>query len=73
MSATNSLRRLEAAGFTREQVEAILDLLAGELVVRTGLKAELAELRAEMLKGAIGLVLANAASTFAIVHMVVGR
>ena len=57
MSAADSLRRLEAAGFTREQAEAILNAQAGQLAT----KADLAELKVDMLKVAVGLVLANAA------------
>ena len=40
MTTTQSMRQLEAAGFTREQAEAILDSHAGELTTR----ADLAEL-----------------------------
>ena len=47
---------------------AILDSHAGELTTR----ADLAELKADMLKVAIGIVLANAALTFAIVRLVAG-
>ena len=72
MTATQSMRRLEAACFTREQAEAILDAHAGELVTKADLKAEVAEFKADMLKVAIGLVLANAALTFAIVRLVAG-
>ena len=68
MSATTSLRKLEAAGFTREQAEAILESQAGQAAT----KADLSELKADMLKVAIGIVIANAALTFAIVRVVIG-
>ena len=67
MTTTDSLRRLEAAGFSREQAEAVIEAQAGE----TATKADLAELKADMLKVAIGIVIANAALTFAIVRLVV--
>ncbi len=68
MNATASLRRLEAAGFTREQAEAILGSQAGQAAT----KADLSELKADMLKVAIGIVIANAVLTFAIVRVVIG-
>ena len=73
MTTAQSIRQLETAGFTREQAEAILDAQAGELVTKADLKAELADLKADMLKVAIGIVIANAALTFAIVRVVVGE
>lgn len=68
MATTDPLRRLEAAGFSREQAEAIIEAQAGGAATR----ADLAELKADMLKVAIGVVIANAALTFAIVRPVVG-
>ena len=68
MSATASLRKLEAAGFTREQAEAIVESQAGQAATR----ADLAELKADMPKVAIGIVIANAALTLAIVRVVIG-
>ena len=50
-----------------------LDAHAGELVTKTDRKAEFTELRAVMLKGAVGVVLADASLTFAIVRLVVGN
>ena len=67
MSATTSLRKLEAAGFTREQAEAILESQAGPAATR----ADLSELRADMPKVAIGIVIA--ALTFAIVRVLIGN
>ena len=69
MNPTEPLRRLEAAGFSRDQAEAIVDAQTGELVTNADLKAGLAELKADMLKVAIGIVIANAALTFAIVRV----
>lgn len=46
MSATEPPRRLEAAGFTREQAEAILDAQASEAATRE----DLANLKAEIFK-----------------------
>ena len=74
MSAVESMRRMEAAGFTREQAEAVIDAHAGETATRADLTAGLAELKADMLKVATGIVLGtvtlNAALTWAIVQAV---
>ena len=75
MSAVESMRRMKAAGFTREQAdEAVIDAYAGETATRADLTAGLAERKADMLKVAIGIVLGtvtlNAALTWAIVRAV---
>ena len=66
------MRQLEAAGFSREQAEAIVDAHAGELATRSDITAAIAELKADVLKVAIGMVFGivalNATLTFAIIR-----
>ena len=74
-TTTAPVRQLEAAGFTREQAEAIVDAHAGELATRADITAAIAELKADMLKVAIGMVFGivalNATLTFAIIRIAV--
>ena len=67
------MRQLEAAGFSREQAEAIVDAHAGELATRSDITAAIAELKADVLKVAIGMVFGivalNATLTFAIIRI----
>ena len=46
MSAVESMRRMEAGGFTRERAEAVIDAHPGETVTPADLAA-LAELKAD--------------------------
>jgi len=66
------LRRREA-GFDEDQAEAavtmVRDAIGSELATKADLATAIAELKADMLKVAIGIVVANAGLTFAIVKM----
>ena len=74
-TATAPVRQLEAVGFTREQAEAIVDAHAGELATKADITAAIAELKADVLKVAIGMVFGivalNATLTFAIIRIAV--
>ena len=72
------MRHLEAVGFSREQAEAIVDVHTGALATKAdiaGLKAQIAELKADLLKVAIGIafgvVALNATLTYAIIRVAV--
>ena len=68
-TSTAPVRHLEAVGFSREQAEAIVDAHTGDLAT----KADIAELKADILKVAIGImfgvVALNATLTYAIIRI----
>ena len=70
-TSTASVRHLEAVGFSREHAEAIVDAHAGDLAT----KADIAELKADLLKVAIGIafgvVALNATLAYAIIPIAV--
>jgi hypothetical protein len=74
MSAATAVLDLEKAGFTRDQVEALArfhesQLDIQQLATKADLKLELAELKAEILKWMIGLLLGQAAVIGALVKL----
>ena len=66
-------KRLREAGFDEHQAEAavtmVRDAVGSELATKAGLATAIADLEADMPKVAIGIVVANAGLTFAIVQM----
>ena len=66
-------RRLKAAGVDEAQAEAhaeaVRDAITEGVATRADLKAAVADLKADMLKVAIGIVFANAGLTFALLKL----
>ena len=67
-----AIGRLETAGLSASQAQAIVGTIAESFSDAVATKADIAELKADMLKVALGIVvtviLANAGLTFAIVR-----
>ena len=69
-----AVKALKDAGFAEDQAEAIVTVFdsgSAELVTKSDLNAAITEVKADMLKVAIGIVIANAGLTFAIVRLLV--
>jgi len=71
-----AVKALKEAGFDDAQAEAVVgtvaDAVGGNVATKAdiaSLRTEIAELKADMLKVAIGIVVANAALTLAIVKL----
>ncbi len=68
-----AVKALKDAGFDDDQAEAIVTVFdsgSAELVTKNDLKAAIAEVKADLLKVAIGIVAANAGLTLAIVKLI---
>ena len=64
--AHRALRALVAAGFDEKQARAVTDTVRAAIPEDAATKADIAELKAGMLKIAVGIVVANAAFTVAL-------
>ncbi len=64
--AHRAIGALVAAGFDEKQARAVTDTVRGAISEGVATKADIAELKADMLKVAVGIVVANAALTVAL-------